>query len=96
MSEIQEQTELAAEIQDQISSGPIGADLDEVRQLQEPGYVWNAHSSFTGRAAEGVGGSRTRQAERDVAGRGACTNAHTARRGEDSRGWVHSCVRHYP
>ena len=31
MSEIQEQTQLAVEIQDQISSGPIGADLDEVR-----------------------------------------------------------------
>jgi len=29
MSEIQEQTQLAVEIQDQISSGPIGADLDE-------------------------------------------------------------------
>lgn len=31
MSDIQEQTQLAVEIQDQISSGPIGADLDEVR-----------------------------------------------------------------
>ena len=31
MADIQEQTQLAVEIQDQISSGPIGADLDEVR-----------------------------------------------------------------
>jgi len=29
MAEIQEQTQLAVEIQDQISNGPIGADLDE-------------------------------------------------------------------
>lgn len=29
MADIQEQTQLAVEIQDQISSGPIGADLDE-------------------------------------------------------------------
>jgi len=29
MADIQEQTQLAAEIQDQISSGPLGADLDE-------------------------------------------------------------------
>jgi len=34
MADIQEQTQLAAEIQDQISSGPIGADLDE-DQLRE-------------------------------------------------------------
>lgn len=33
MADIQEQTQLAGEIQDQISSGPIGADLDEVRYL---------------------------------------------------------------
>jgi hypothetical protein len=31
MADIQEQTQLAVEIQDQISSGPIGTDLDEVR-----------------------------------------------------------------
>ena len=31
MADIQEQTQLAAEIQDQISSGPLGAELDEVR-----------------------------------------------------------------
>jgi len=31
MSDIQEQTQLAVEIQDQVSSGPIGVDLDEVR-----------------------------------------------------------------
>ena len=30
MADIQEQTQLAVEIQDQISSGPIGTDLDEV------------------------------------------------------------------
>lgn len=33
MADIQEQTQLAAEIQEQISSPPINADLDEVRCL---------------------------------------------------------------
>ena len=38
MADIQEQTQLAVEIQDQISSGPIGADLDEVRCIL-PDYL---------------------------------------------------------
>jgi hypothetical protein len=87
MADIQEQTQLAAEIQDQISSGPIGADLDEVRcLLADTLLCWNAHLSFIGPATGGVGGSRARQAERDVAGCGACTNTHTARRHKDNGG----------
>ena len=44
MADIQEQTQLAAEIQDQISSGPLGADLDEVRYFRVgPSLRWNPH-----------------------------------------------------
>ena len=50
MAEIQDQTQLAVEIQDQISSGPIGADLDEVRySLRIPRLIVNRgepHSLF--------------------------------------------------
>ena len=38
MAEIQEQTQLASEIQDQISSPPINADLDEVRCSRGPSF----------------------------------------------------------
>lgn len=87
MADIQEQTQLAAEIQDQISSGPLGTDLDEVRYfLADTLFRLDAHSSFIGRAEEGVGRTRTRQAERYVEGRGACTDTHTTRGYEDDRG----------
>lgn len=47
MSDIQEQTQLAAEIQDQISSGPINVDMDEVGYIPaETLSCWNDHSSF--------------------------------------------------
>ena len=49
MADIQEQTQLAVEIQDQISSGPIGADLDEVRCIL-PDYLpcRSSHPLFLG------------------------------------------------
>jgi len=49
MADIQEQTQLAAEIQEQISTGPIGADLDEVRCFfADPPLCRDSHSSFLG------------------------------------------------
>ena len=48
MADIQEQTQLAAEIQEQISSPPVNADLDEVRyQLQVPGLIIDHRDSHT-------------------------------------------------
>jgi len=48
MADIQEQTQLAAEIQEQISTGPIGADLlDEVRLLcGSPRSSGSSHVGF--------------------------------------------------
>lgn len=94
MADIQEQTQLAAEIQDQISTGPLGVDIDEVRYFLVVALLcWNDHSSFVGRTEQGVGGSRTREAERYVAGRGTCTNTLTTRGYEENRGWVNRNAR---
>lgn len=87
MSEIQEQTQLAVEIQDQISSGPIGADLDEVRYFladrRDPHPLF-----FIGRVEEGAGGPRTRPAERYAEGCGARTDTPATRGCETHRGYV--------
>lgn len=49
MADIQEQTQLATEIQDQISTGPIGADLDEVRcSFTDPLIRQDSHTLFIG------------------------------------------------
>lgn len=59
MADIQEQTQLAVEIQDQISTGPIGADLDEVRYpLRIPRLIVNCEGSdllFSGGLEERAG-----------------------------------------
>jgi hypothetical protein len=46
MADIQEQTQLAAEIQEQISSPPVNADLDEVR-YQVPGLIADHRDSHS-------------------------------------------------
>jgi len=49
MADIQEQTQLAVEIQDQISSGPIGAELDDVRYFfADPSARRDSHLLFLG------------------------------------------------